>query len=306
MSGKKKTIFISLLLCGLIFSSFFFGKKISVKNHSRSQEKIASSALLLLPPPKNVPNLPPPQVNASSFLIVDLTSSEVLAQKNVQTPLPIASITKLLTAILAIENLPLNEEILITKEILQAHGTTPVLKEGEKIKIKDLLYPLLIESSNDAAEAIGSYLGREKTVSLMNQIAQRIFMKNAKFFDPSGFDPRNVASVQDLFYLAKYILNSRPEILKITRGETPENLFPEKIDPQKLSNKNIFSKLESFVGGKGGYLDEAKYTGVFIFKAKDKEGKERYLLFIILGADGLTKETLKLISWTKENFPLEF
>jgi len=301
MGSKKKITFIFIL--GLVFLSFFWGKtKIWVKNY----EKIDSNILVFLPPPKDVPKLPSPQVNASSFLIADLTSFEVLTQKNIQKPLPIASLTKLLTAILAIENLPLNAEVLITKEILQAYGNTPVLKEGEKIKIKDLLYPLLIESSNDAAEAIGSYLGREKTVSLMNQIAKRLFMKNAKFFDPSGFDPRNVASIQDLFYLAKYILNSRPEILKITRGEIPENLLPEKIDPQKLVNRNVFFQLESFVGGKGGYLDEAKYTGIFIFKAKDEEGKERHLLFIILGADGLKKETLKLISWSKENFPLEF
>lgn len=153
-----------------------------------------------------------PEVTSYSYLVADLDSSFVFSEKISQTTLPIASLTKLMTTLAVIEGIDLRKSILVTDQMLTPFGETQGLEAGKKYKLVELLYPDLIESSNDAAEILSYFLGKEKTIKLMEEKAKAIGMKNTKFAEPTGLSKENISTSQDLFYLGKYILKTRPPL----------------------------------------------------------------------------------------------
>jgi len=206
-----------------------------------------------------------PELSAKSYLVADLDSGYVFAEKNSSDPLPIASLTKLMTAVVVAENVNLKKSILIKEKMLEAYGSTKGLEVGKRFRVVELFYPLLIESSNDVAEALSYFLGREKTIKLMNEKAKLVSMEQTEFTDPSGFDPGNISTARDLFYLARYIFNNRPPILEITKGNKVRSFGNVSFDIEKFWNKNVFIDDPTFIGGKTGYIIESKSTAVFIF-----------------------------------------
>jgi len=239
-----------------------------------------------------------PQLSAKSFLAADLDSGYVFAQKDSSEAFPIASLTKLMTAVAVIENINLKRSVLIRQRMLDSgYGTTEGLDLGERFRVVELFYPLLIESSNDAAFALTWFLGREKTIDLMNEKAKAILMKNTRFVEPSGFDPGNVSTAQDLFHLARYILNNRYPMLEITKGNKVTSFGSVKFDIEKFWNKNIFIYDPTFLGGKTGFIKESKHTAVFIFKLE-----QRNIAIILLGSTNLRQDTQKLYIWLQENY----
>ncbi len=243
-----------------------------------------------------------PELSAKSYLIADLDSGYVFAEKNSLQPLPIASLTKLMTAVVVAENVNLKKSILIKEKMLEAYGSTEGLELGKRFRVVELFYPLLIESSNDVAEALSYFLGREKTIKLMNEKAKFILMKQTEFTDPSGFDPGNVSTARDLFYLARYIFNNRPPILEITKGNKVRSFGDISFDIDKLWNKNVFITDPTFVGGKTGFIKESKYTAVFIFRLLDKDGIEHNIAIILLAAQSNKIDTQKAYMWLLDNY----
>ena len=146
--------------------SFFDGKEI--KNNQ------ASVAQLVAPEKKsqyyyvNKDTNGGPKVSAKAFLVGDLNTGEVVLSKNQDQKFPIASVSKLMTALVVKEIANPSENTQISKKALATHGTNGGLRLGEKIKILDLLYPLLLESSNDAAEALALHFGRDNFISIFN------------------------------------------------------------------------------------------------------------------------------------------
>jgi len=247
----------------------------------------------------------PPELTAGSYLVADLDSGFILAEKQASQKRQIASLAKLMTAVIVAENMDLTRSILVRDYMLDGWGETETLKEGERFRVVELFYPLLIESSNDAAEALSRFLGRDRTIELMNQKAKSILMPDTTFSCPSGYDEGNVSTCHDLFYLARYIFNNRPPLLEITRGEKVLSFGGVKFDIEELWNKNIFSEDESFIGGKTGFIKTSGYTGLFIFKFKDDNERERNIVFILLGSDHLETsktDTQKLYLWVQKNF----
>jgi len=242
----------------------------------------------------------PPKVSADSYLVADLDSGFVFAEKNAEEKFPIASLTKLMTATVVTENLDLRKSVTIRKKMLEPYGSTEKIEEGNTFRIVELLYPLLIESSNDVAEALSYALGKQRTIDLMNEKAESILMKNTKFTDPSGFDSGNVSTAEDLFHLARHIYYSRPPIFKITRAEEVRSFGIISFEFKKLWNKNVFIYDPTFVGGKTGYTPQANHTALFVFKLQDKEGEERKIVFILLNSQNEELDTQKLYIWLKD------
>ncbi len=243
-----------------------------------------------------------PEISAKSYLVADLDSGYVFAEKNSSDPFPIASLTKLMTAVVVAENVNLKKSILIKEKMLEAYGSTKGLELGKRFRVVELFYPLLIESSNDVAEALSYFLGRDKTIRLMNEKAKFILMKNTKFTDPSGFDLGNVSTSRDLFYLARYIFNNRPPILEITKGNRVRSFGDVRFDIEKFWNKNLFIDDPTFIGGKTGYLRESKSTAVFIFRLSIEESIERNIAIILLGAQSNKIDTQKAYMWLLDNY----
>lgn len=225
---------------------------------------------------------PVPIINAKSYLVGDINTGEIILAKNEKMALPIASISKLMTAIVADENYGLSEEVKVTDEAINTYGKQGRLLVGEIYKISEILYPLLLESSNDAAEAIAETVGRNTFIQNMNKKAKEIEMFNTNFSDPSGLTTRNISSVSDLFKLSQYIEKYRNYIFEIT------SMNAYKIDKKTWYNNSKLKSDKNYYGGKNGYTDEARHTQLAIFDTNLKGGDySRRLVFIILNTDNV-------------------
>jgi hypothetical protein len=246
-----------------------------------------------------------PKISAGAYLVSDLDSGFIFAEKNSVEQLPIASLTKLMTAVIVAENIGLKNSILVKKEMLEPYGSTPVLNCGKRFGVVELFYPLLIESSNDAAEVLSRFLGRTKTIKMMNEKAEAILMEKTKFVDPHGLNLKNVSTAQDLFQLGRYVLNSRPLLLNITKSEEVRDFRKISFDVKKLFNKNIFINDSNFVGGKGGYLHESRYSAIFIFRFPTSDEEIRNVAIILLKSEDKEQDTRDIYAWLLENCFLE-
>ncbi len=153
---------------------------------------------------------------------ISFQSNEILFYQNQNLILPIASLTKLMTAVVVLEELKeteLNQEIIVSENAVSVFGSQAGLQAGERLTIKNILQALLIESSNDAAYVLAESI-EQKTekdfVFLMNQKAKELGLKNTRFADPSGLNPANISTVYDIACLVKYSFNY-PLIWQITK-----------------------------------------------------------------------------------------
>ncbi|HRZ30140.1 MAG TPA: serine hydrolase [Candidatus Paceibacterota bacterium] len=240
-------------------------------------------------------------LSAGAYLVTDLSSKEVVVRKNENRVLPIASVTKLVTAIVAQEFLDPDQEIVVTEEAWSTYGNTGQLKVGEKIPLKIALYPLLLTSSNDMAEAIALTVGRGKFLARMNEFAKGIGMTNTHFADPSGLSPDNLSTPADLSKLASHLYNNKPDILTITREES------YRYRGRTWSNYNNVSLMKYYLGGKNGYTDEANRTLVSLFEVPINNSsssisqlgdkKNHLLAVVLLQSEDKKKDTRNLIDF---------
>ncbi len=151
-------------------------------------------------------------VSATSAALMNADTGEFLFTKNPNLQLPIASLTKIMTAIIAIESGDLNAEVTISEEAANQEPSKINVAAGDRLTLEDLLYGLLLESGNDAAYAIAEYIGGnvENFVRLMNQKARAIGMRNTRFTNPSGLsDPApNLSTAADLARLMRYAMQN--------------------------------------------------------------------------------------------------
>ncbi len=207
------------------------------------------------------PTIEARKITAKSYIVINLDKNSVLLEKDADRLLPIASITKLVTAVIAKKLLDENKSIEITKSMINTEGTSGHLRLGEKLKVKELFYPLLMVSSNDTAEALARAYGREKFIKEMNTWASSIGAYKTYFQDPSGLSPKNVSSARDLTLIANWIRKNEPELFEITLTKT------KTVRAHTWVNPTHFLNLDAYKGGKNGFTPEAKLTNVSLFEA---------------------------------------
>ena len=216
--------------------------------------------LLLLLIPLNTKAI---ETSANSAILMDMDSGRILYSKNIHTSKSIASISKIMTAIVAIENSDISKEITIGDEIDKAHGSGIYIKKGEKLKMIDLIYGLMLRSGNDAASAIAFHTAGsiDKFVTLMNDKASELGMKNTVFNNPSGLDDDtkgNYSTAYDRAVLMSYAMKNST-FKKIT-GTNKYTLKTNK-NVYVWYNKNKLLKTYKYAtGGKTGYTKIAKRT----------------------------------------------
>ncbi len=235
-----------------------------------------------------------PPVSADAYLVADLDTGDVYAEQNAQEQRPIASVTKLMTALVANETIMFDRPISVPRGILKddadATDTVP-----ETFVVGDLLYPLLMESNNNIADALASYYNKHAFVGWMNSQAAALDMNSTTFADSSGVSPDNISTPEDLFRLAVYIANKKSFVWKITR--TPQKSIVAKNGSSfTFNNFNKFSGLDTFVGGKVGHTSQAQDTMVSVFSALIN-GKTRRVAVIVLGSKDYTNDTQTLAEW---------
>ncbi len=206
-------------------------------------------------------------ITAPSYIVKDLSSSAAPAiSQNSEKLMPIASLTKLVTAEVARRLIPSNSRISITGSIMVTYGNTAQFRVGETFTAADLLYPLLMVSSNDAAEAYAQSYGRKKFIAAMNDFTQSIGAYRTSFSDPSGLSPRNVSTASDLATILGWLQKNDPEVIAVTQ------LKSKTLGSHTFVNPTHFLSWSNYAGGKNGFIPEANRTGASLFtmgKSKD-------------------------------------
>lgn len=238
-----------------------------------------------------------PRLTSDSYLAADLQTGEIIYEKNEGLVAPIASVSKLMTATIALENMDMQKIAVVSRDAYNTFGAEGELLLGEKIKLYDLIHPLLMESSNDGAEVIAeSYVGgRAGFMALMNKKTAELGMHDTYYEDPSGLNPKNVSSVEDLLKLGRYIYQRHPEIYDMTHVQRYSIL------KHTWFNQNRFLTYDSFIGGKNGYIDEAKKTTVSLFNVTMAKGGPRAIVIVLLKSDDREGDAVKLINFLKKN-----
>ncbi len=235
--------------------------------------------------------------SARSAVIIDAKSGAVLYEKNSSLRLPMASTTKIMTALSVLETAKLDDVITVTSESVGIEGTKIYLKDGEKITVKDLLYGLLLESGNDAATAlaIGVFGSVESCCNKMNEIAHTLGLVDTCFENPHGLDSENhYTTAYELALIAKKAMENDTfrQIVSsknyVTTGETK----------RYFSNHNrLIKKSRMFTGVKTGYTSKSGRCLV----SSAESGNEEYIA-VTLGCKNDWKEHENMYAYAIESF----
>lgn len=250
-------------------------------------------------------NLNIDDITAKAFLTLAFTAGDfqkVLAQKNVDEALPIASITKLMTAIVVREKINIKTEVTATADYVGGYGTAKILEVGRTYTALELLKNILISSDNDSARLLASILGEENFVSLMNIKAKELGMNNTFFVNTTGLDPvsdsinnLNISSASDLVKMILYINNKHPDIFQITR-DSQYNFCDTKGDCYNIFSTNRLLDNPDFnfkiIGGKTGRTVLADTNLALIIEPFDGI----FLLNIVLGSKDNFTDTKTIIN----------
>ncbi len=253
---------------------------------------------------------PAPHINAKSALAIMISADGqqtiLLDQDSIQAQ-PIASLTKLMTVVIAVEKWPFSTMTEILPASVAQDGNIGNLKAGERIAVSELLKMILVESSNDAADALAMMAGRDNFIGLMNLKADELGLESTNFSNATGLEPENnFSTARDLAILMAFISEKYPLIMQISSQPSitvlGENGLPHHL---AISTNELLSDPDSdslgpfeIVGGKTGYTEEA--GGCIVLVLKDR--RENVFISVILGAssqESRFSEMEKLIYWIR-------
>lgn len=243
-------------------------------------------------------------INAKSAIVLDSGTDAVLYSKNSEEKLPIASLTKIMTALIILDNVELDKTVTISQEAFNTVGSKNGLAVGEKITVGNLLKVMLVNSNNIAANALAERASGNINdfVKLMNKKANLIGLENTIFLNPSGLDSAkgdNVSTAYDISQLVDYALE-KPLIWEILRIQRITVTSVDGKIEHRLKNTNLLlGKLENIIGGKTGLTDEAGQCLVLVV---EDLGNNHKIISVVLDADDRFLETEKLVGWVFENY----
>lgn len=249
---KPRPVLYSVILFLLIWNMLLPGKGVSqlVGVSASADDKPAAAD-----PFQNM------ELEARAYLVFDFTGNSVIVSRNAELKWPLASLAKLMTAVVAEENIPPDDTVVVSREAILETGDDGFFA-GERFKKDTLRDIMMLQSSNDAAYALAEHLGVDRFVALMNQKALDLGLKNTSFANPNGLDILGqeagaYASASDLMALMKYILEKHSVILDVTR--LPElNAVSEDGRSHKFTNTDrIVNYVPELIGGKTGFTDIA-------------------------------------------------
>lgn len=236
--------------------------------------------------------LTPPNLSAQSYLVADLDNSQIFMLKNPEIIYPVIGTNKLLTGISASELLRLSfdpnliDKVVISQKMLLPPGDTAGLTAGKRFTFFDLYYPLLIEHSNDASEALALRLGRNY-LSILKERANSLGMSHTTLIDSYGGGQGNFSTSEDLFYLLRYLFNNRLWMLNISKGQVYNDFGPSQFS--NLENKNLFGNDPDFAGGFTETDSAGLSTSAFVFKTR-LQGNERYIGIVLIGSSNVLND----------------
>lgn len=240
-----------------------------------------------------------PELDTPQYLVADIENNTVLASSDLDERAPIASVTKLMTALIAAEYINLDNRV-STKQESFVQSLIPRLSGRNTVSMYSLLQLLLVESSNESAEVIAAQVGREKFIGLMNKKAASLGLTNTTFVDPSGLGAGNVSSIKDLLRLTQYIYHNRKFIFDLTANQDLPTAYRSG-EFGELTNFNKVVGIENLVGGKVGETAAAGQTSVSLHTVT-VNGEERIVAIVLLGSTSRTKDVKELMEYVLQRF----
>ena len=254
-----------------------------------------------------------PDVTGSATYVYCATTDEVLWQKNASKQYNLASITKLMTCLIAAEKLDLSEEVTVTQAATEVIKTESFVFADEKIKAEDLMYAALLASANDAAKALAiTASGSEKKfVKLMNQKAKELGCKNTNFVTSSGvYNKNHYSTAEDIVKIAKAAF-ANPDVLRIARTTAYTVPATNKTDAVTIKTTNLFlnggeadtgngkikvKKYKGMVAGKTGTTNLNRTTMVVLCKI---DGFDIYAVILDSTLQQRYRDVRKLLNYAK-------
>ncbi len=266
----------------------------------------AQAFLLPLSDPAYAPvrntTIPEPQLDANAVLLSHLESGRTLYEKNATLQLPIASLTKLLSALVVVDLFDQSEVVTIASGSVRVDGQKQTLYLGERILVADLMSMMLVESSNDAAYALAAYAqGRGiDFMATMNRKAMGLGMGDCHFTDPAGLDDNAFCTARDLLRLVKSALMTAPQLWPLmARSSLTVQSADGRIIHEVKSTDELLGQMPGVVGGKTGYTDGALGCLILVVKLS---GKDDTLISIVLGSRSRFADTKALVSWAQRAY----
>ena len=301
------TIFIIFLVFGAIWFAFFYYFDIPQPETSLVNNDASANAFLLpiaetsYSPVRDF-TIAEPVIEARAAALYDVNSGRFLYSKDINKRLPVASITKLMTAVVVADNLKLSEIYTIPIEAVNVDGLGADLYKSERLRADDLFKMMLIKSSNDAA-IMFSIEAQKRGIDLvakMNEKAQELGMYNTHFSDSAGLDDQEAFStagdlVKLVQYASGYDLIASVLIIPAADISSADGLIRHHL----VSTNQLLSRLSGIVLGKTGFTDVA--LGTMAAEVVLDGGDER-IISIILGSQDRFGDTLKLIEWGKKAY----
>lgn len=317
--SNKFILPVALIIIILLFGGIFL---FLTRSSNQSEPKSISIGLpkspqVALAPIRNQKSRNP-DIKARRYGLLDVDSGTMMYGQNLDDRVPIASITKVMTAIVTLDKLDLDEVVIVSKDAASTIGSVVLLRPGEKITVISLLNGLLIHSGNDCAYALAEYYGSkinpnatfEEKIALfieeMNKNASNIGLKETKYLDPAGLDDNGTSTVRDQGILVAYALRNKV----FTDIIHKPNLVITSLDGSiihKLDNSNRLVKEEmlypGIIGGKTGFTPIAGHNLV----TAAERGNHRIVAVIfstydIVNTAASAIEARKLLDWGFNNF----
>lgn len=287
--------FISIYLASLI--KMLPQSKIVERPPAQFQEILTAS------PMPQVKTTAPTSLNiqAGAYMVMDIRSGKVLAGKKTSERRAIGSITKLITALIILDENNLNDVVKVPESATKIEGSRIYLASGEKITVRDLISGLLIHSGNDAAYALAIYNAGsvEAFVKKMNEKAQKLGLKNTHFTNPAGLDRNdNYSTAEDIALLGTYAYRNSFIRYTVAIPKTTITSTSGQFKHVLESTNILLTKDPRFKGLKTGYTLEAGHSFVGIATL----GNNASLLTVVLDSPDRFKESVALVDWAEKNY----
>ncbi|MGI5908365.1 MAG: D-alanyl-D-alanine carboxypeptidase family protein [Christensenellales bacterium] len=249
-----------------------------------------------MPPPAKAA---PEEATSSAAVVLETGTNRVLFESNPDAQMPMASTTKIMTALVALEHGNLDDKVVIPREAVGIEGSSIYLKEGEVLSLEQLLYGLMLSSGNDVAVAVACHVGGsvEGFVDMMNTKAMKIGAENTCFTNPNGLhDDNHYTTAYDLALITSCALKN-PEFQRICSTQYKEIPGPEGT-PRTLKNKNKL--LWQYEGGNGVKTGYTKAAGKCLVASAKREDMQ--VVCVVLNSSSMFIQSMALMDEAFECF----
>lgn len=292
------SVILIILLAFFIFSLAAEKGQVSLISPLLKQEKVLGVNQWF---PGNVDgvDINAPQVSAEAALFIETKTGQVLFAKNPKRKLPIASLVKVMTVLIALEHKNMDDKFSVSQRAADMEPDKMLLIAGEKLTLRELLTGIFLISANDSAEVLAEGItgDRIEFIKLMNDKAKQLGMKDTYFANPTGLDEdsnNSYSTAYDLAILTRYLIRRFPQVVDISSIEhiyLPQT--PDHQDYDMYSGINLLTTYPGVVGFKTGYTPEAGLTLITLVR---KNGHE--IIGILLGSGDRRDEAKELLDYS--------